>query len=817
MQAPITQSQKVSTPAGLVLETTLQQDVTTNGSGIVNQTDTWTRNGHVETLWFDRSDPTAPEFERQSPEGRWVRTVLNEIGKVSTVEMPGVLPLEFSYDTSGRLEGITQGDRHSELSYFSAAGHRNGYLESIVDPLTQVVNFDRDGLGRPLSVTVDGHRTDFSFDAVGNVETVTPPGKPAHSMTHTAVNLLESYQPPATDDVGEPSTVYTYRTDRLLNSEGRPDGIILNHQYEAGTGRLVGIASAAGTRSLAYDTAGRIETVETEATSTSYSYDGFLVTEETLASDVLTDRTISLAYSNRFVPTNQTLHLPSGSSSAAFGYDRDDLITCAALTGGTPAPCESTASTGRLDMTYDPGVARVTGTVVADVSDEFSYTSYGELARYTATHMGSVLYDAVYDSTAAPRDKLGRIAAKTETVAGEATTSEYAYDVNGRLTDVTENGTVVRSYAYDDNGNRTLFEAGPTVIVPEYDEQDRLRRYGNVVYSYTANGTLLQKLDESNSELTTYGYDAFGSLVAVELPDGRLVEYINDGMGRRVGKMVNGVLVRQFVWDGPLRVVAELDGAGNLINRNVFALGANSPDLIARGGQTYRVIKDHLGSPKLVVNVSDSSDVLLSAKYDEFGNVEGTGLVDVACGFAGGLFDVDTGLVRFGARDYEPEVGRWTSKDPVRWEGGQTNLYVYINDDPVNSTDRLGLWGVTDAVGWGWGLIGWALGGDAPSIRLDARAGAGVAVEFTNHPFQQGAGYSTTYGNVICYAGTPSPDTVAHELAHTRQYQVLDDGYLPLHIQAQILSHVQTGSYRTANPLESGPHSSGHTAWPWGG
>jgi len=39
-------------------------------------------------------------------------------------------------------------------------------------------------------------------------------------------------------------------------------------------------------------------------------------------------------------------------------------------------------------------------------------------------------------------------------------------------------------------------------------------------------------------------------------------------------------------------------------------------------------------------------------------------------GFAGGLYDPDTGLVRFGARDYDAAAGRWTAKDPSRFAGG---------------------------------------------------------------------------------------------------------------------------------------------------
>jgi hypothetical protein len=155
------------------------------------------------------------------------------------------------------------------------------------------------------------------------------------------------------------------------------------------------------------------------------------------------------------------------------------------------------------------------------------------------------------------------------------------------------------------------------------------------------------------------------------------------------------------------------------------------------------------------------------------------------------------------------------SKDPILFAGRQANLYVYVNNDPVNSRDPNGLWGVTDAIGWGWGLLGWASGGDAPSVRIDPNAGVGFTIEFTNHPGQSSSGYSTTFGNVICYAGSPSPDTVAHELAHTRQYQVLGDAYLPAHLWAQGISYALTGNYSDANFLEKGPYSPNHQAWPW--
>ena len=63
----------------------------------------------------------------------------------------------------------------------------------------------------------------------------------------------------------------------------------------------------------------------------------------------------------------------------------------------------------------------------------------------------------------------------------------------------------------------------------------------------------------------------------------------------------------------------------------------------------------------------------------------------VPFGFAGGLHDRDTGLVRFGYRDYDPDIGRWTAKDPIFFAGGNTDLYGYVLNDPNNFIDALGL------------------------------------------------------------------------------------------------------------------------------
>ena len=118
------------------------------------------------------------------------------------------------------------------------------------------------------------------------------------------------------------------------------------------------------------------------------------------------------------------------------------------------------------------------------------------------------------------------------------------------------------------------------------------------------------------------------------------------------------------------------------------------------GGVTYRIFSDQLGSPRLVVNTSTGA-ISEQINYDEFGNViSDTNPGFQPFGFAGGLYDQDTKFVRFGARDYNPAIGRWTAKDPIRFAGGDTNLYGYVLMDPVNLTDPSGLIPTTAIADW---------------------------------------------------------------------------------------------------------------------
>jgi RHS repeat-associated protein len=472
---------------------------------------------------------------------------------------------------------------------------------------------------------------------------------------------------------GTGATTYAYNLDRQLTTITRPDTQTLSLGYDS-AGRLsTQTLPSNETITYAYDaTTQQLHSITGPGSETlTFSYDGNLLNSEAWSGTIT--GTVSRTYDTDFRVATQSVN---SSNPVSFGYDADSLLTAA----------------GAQTITRSSQTGLVTGTILggsSGVTDAWTYDNFGQPATYTASYNGTPIFSQAYT-----RDALSRIAEKTETIQGVTTVYAYNYDDAGWLTDVYQNGDVVSHYDYDANSNRTdgYTPVQGTISSTSYDNQDRLLSYttttGTSTYTYAANGELASKTDGSGT--TTYTYDVLGNLRSVTLPDTTQLDYVVDGQNRRIGKTVNGTLVQGFLYDGQLRIAAELDGSGGVVNRFVYGEKANVPEYMVKSGATYRLITDHLGSPRLVVSAADGT-LMQRMDYDEFGNV----IADTSpgfqpFGFAGGLYDRDTKLVRFGARDYDAAIGRWTTKDPIRFDGGDVSLYRYVLADPIDLTDPQG-------------------------------------------------------------------------------------------------------------------------------
>jgi RHS repeat-associated protein len=90
-----------------------------------------------------------------------------------------------------------------------------------------------------------------------------------------------------------------------------------------------------------------------------------------------------------------------------------------------------------------------------------------------------------------------------------------------------------------------------------------------------------------------------------------------------------------------------------------------------------------------IMTIDSKGKVKETYSYDAFGNAyEGSFLRNNDIGYNGKMFDPAVGLLNYGFRDYAPNLGRFTTVDPIR-DGG--NWYAYCHNDPVNFVDPWGL------------------------------------------------------------------------------------------------------------------------------
>ncbi len=669
MMSPVPESTVITTPGGLVNTVETSRLATlTDASDVLSHTslsETLLVNGRAHSSVYSTASLT---WSDTSAAGRTQTRVLDVKGRLSRSTVTDLAPVDFTYNSDGRMESITQDDgvnlRSTLMTYYQS-GAQKGFLQSVIDAEMRQISFAYDDAGRLTQQTLpDGRDVFYSYDENGNLASITPPGTSPHHFNYTKLDLESDYTPPALAGVTNPGTHYNYNLDRQLTQVVRPDGLSIAFSYDDVSGKLNQTTIPRGNYDYSYHpTTGQlIELIAPDAGKLEFTYDGGLLLGTTWSGTV--GGSVSQAYNNDFQVTQRCVN---GADCIDFAYD-DDLM----LVQSGSLNIARSAQRGGL----------ITGTSLNALTTSKSYNDFGELASFAANDANTNLYSLDYT-----RDRLGRITQEVETLQGATTTRDYDYDLAGRLVEVRADGVITASYGYDDNSNR-VSENG--VNLATYDAQDRLVSYDNYTYAYSDNGELESKTDSANSDVTEYDYDVLGNLLSVTLPDASEIAYVLDAQNRRVGKTINNTLVQGFLYRDQLNPIAELDGQGNVVSRFVYGSKVNVPDYMVKGGVTYRIFSNHLGSPVLVVNASDGA-VAQTMRYDEWGNVTlDTNPGFQPFGFAGGLYDQDTKLTRFGARDYDAEVGRWTAKDPIRFDGG-LNLYGYVANDPINALDLLGL------------------------------------------------------------------------------------------------------------------------------
>jgi RHS repeat-associated protein len=177
------------------------------------------------------------------------------------------------------------------------------------------------------------------------------------------------------------------------------------------------------------------------------------------------------------------------------------------------------------------------------------------------------------------------------------------------------------------------------------------------------------------------------------------------------------------VWADGTQPAEERDGA-NTVLRRFYAEGEQAPGTAGPLDRLFYA-KDHLGS---VREVTDAAGVLRARyDYDFWGKrTRVSGDAETVVGYTGHHHHGKSGLVLTWYRAYDPDTGRWLSRDPIAESGG-INLYGYVGNNPVNATDSLGLWQVTVTVDVGIGVY-ISFGKNAGQWNGSAKGGVGFGL-----------------------------------------------------------------------------------------
>jgi RHS repeat-associated protein len=394
-----------------------------------------------------------------------------------------------------------------------------------------------------------------------------------------------------------------------------------------------------------------------------------------------------------FLETSLTF---SGAANGAFSFDYDAQLRLAGISlDGSPAVVDSYDLDNRLTARGPFAFVRnisglTTGWSGSGTQVSIERDSLGREVSRSHVIAGVEVYrlEMAYD-------EVGRLASRAETVDGTRNVYSYLWNANESLLGVDVGGLPLYRFSYDANGNRRSVNGA----LATYNEADQVTAVGSMPYLHDADGYLSQRGADQ------YRYSVRGELLAAT-GGGEQVTYTYDGYMRRTSRRDSGGTT-QYLYGNPKAPF--LLTHSRAPDSTVTAYLYNDSGLLIgfeRGGAVHHVVTDQVGSPRLVLDAS--GNVLRRIRYSPWGEItEDTAPdFDLAIGYAGGLVDPLTGLIRFGLRDYDPASGRWTARDPIRFQGGP-NLYMYASNNPVLNRDPFGLF---------------CLGGEA-------YAGAGVGVE----------------------------------------------------------------------------------------
>ncbi len=688
--------------------TTYQFTYTLDGNGKVIQTDMTDPRGYVKRLTFNSAGYTLTSTEAYGQPEAQTTTYEWQANTNLLLSVTDALNRKtaYTYDSKGNVLTVTR---------------LSGTANAVTTTLTYEPNYNQ------VATVTDplNHTTTFGYDAKGNLTSIT---NALNKMTTITVN--NAGQPLTIKDPLNNTTTFTYElgdlvkvkdplnreTQRILDAAGRLRNITnplsqkILYTPDA-LDRITQLTDAInGATAFSYDANSNLLTVtDAKSQQTVYTYSNMnrtasrkdpLLNTETYTYDnngniaTVVDRksqTTSYTYDSLNRRTKTTYH---DGTSTNYAYDAGNRVT------QVQEKDASNTVTATITRTYD-GLDRLTQEVTAQGQIDYTYDTASRRTSMTVAGQTAVTY--TYDNA----NRLTQVQQGTNTVTlgyddADRRTSvtypngykiEYAYNAASELTSLTyKSGTTTigdLTYTYDAAGNRIKVGGSfgrtnlpPALTTVSYNANNQQTTFGTNTETYDLNGNLATVTDAGNT--ATYTWNARNQLTAITA-SGFAAAFTYDSFGRRTGRTVQGV-VTNYVYDG-LNPVQEKNG-GSVTANLLTGLGIDEFFQRTDGVGSRALLTDALGS---TVALGDGTGTLQSQyTYEPFGYATQAGQANTNSYKYTGREDDGSGLSYYRARYYHPRLQRFIAEDPLGFDGGDMNLYAYVQNDPLSYADPTG-------------------------------------------------------------------------------------------------------------------------------
>lgn len=595
----------------------------------------------------------------------------------------------FTFDLANRQIKMEMpevaGNRPTTITDYDKAGR----IISVTDPNQKVSRTEYDAAGRKVkSINAAGREIIYTYDSVGCVLTQTVADQTtAYTYDKRQLQLTETLNPGDSEYERITTNVYDNRGNRIRRIQA--NGAITNYSYDA-QGRLLSATQEGApeeNRFYTYNAAGIITFVEEGEHATGYLLDklGRVVEERTFTKEPLGTNWIpkSVIKSTYDVVGNRLTVTYPNNRTLTSSYDLRNLL--ASVSDGVKTTVYG----------YDAVGNRTSMVMPNGVMVKYVFDSNNRLTNIKHTdESGNNLYSAEYTLDPAGM----RIAIAEIGINRDNRILNFSYDDIYQLireTDSSRNNGSPISYTYDVMGNRTQKVDNGITTIYTVDKLNRILSATTgdhvIAYTYDANGNTASKTVDGVTRF--FHFDRENRLVRVTEGDDNIFSAIYDYRNRRLEKTENGDTI-SYLYDGGVSV-QEYDADGSLKNYLVRAggYGGGIGDVIcaenADGSNREYFLYNATGTTSALTD--DSGKVTSTSCYTAWGVETATvGETNNVRKFSTKERSIVLGIDYFGFRYYDPELGRFISRDMTGYPDGPNN-YLYCKNSPVNYIDALGL------------------------------------------------------------------------------------------------------------------------------